>query len=164
MGCARVLLADDLPEIRERLAELLRDNFDIVGSAQNGQQAMEVATRLNPELLVLDISMPVLNGIQVASRLRESGCRTKIIFLTIHEDRDYIDAAFSVGASGYVFKSRVTTDLIPALQAALRGQEFTSPFGEHRDNTKSIISSHAAHPSRRAKSARSKSEAEVRKA
>src|SRR5690348_4128482 len=134
MRRARVLLADDLPGIRERLAELLRHDFDIIGSASNGQQVMEAATLLDPDLLVLDISMPVLNGIQVASRLRESGCRTKIIFLTIHEDRDYIDAAFSVGAAGYVFKSRVTTDLIPALQGALRGQEFTSPFGERRDN------------------------------
>lgn len=126
MGCPRVFLADDLRDIRERVKELLKKDFDIVGSAQNGQEAIQAATVLNPELLVLDISMPGLNGIQVASRLRESGCKSKVVFLTMHEDRDYVEAAFSVGALGYVVKSRIASDLIPALQSALRGQKFTS--------------------------------------
>lgn len=126
MGCPRVFLADDLRDIRERVKELLKKDFDIVGSAQNGQEAIQAATVLNPELLVLDISMPGLDGIQVASRLRESGCKSKVVFLTMHEDRDYVEAAFSVGALGYVVKSRIASDLIPALQSALRGQKFTS--------------------------------------
>lgn len=127
MGCPRVFLADDLQGMRERVKELLKKDFDIVGCAQNGQEAIQAVTVLNPDLVVLDISMPVLNGLQVAFRLRESGCRSKVVFLTVHEDQDYVEAAFSVGASGYVVKSRIATDLIPALQSALRGQTFTSP-------------------------------------
>jgi DNA-binding NarL/FixJ family response regulator len=125
MGCPRVLLVDNLREIRERVAQLLGSDFEIV-AAQNGQQAMEAASIFNPDLLILDISMPILNGIQVASRLRESGARAKIIFLTVHQDADYIEAAFSVGASAYVFKSRLATDLIPAVQSVLGGQRFIS--------------------------------------
>jgi len=112
----------------QKVTQLLQDDFDVVGSAQNGQEAIEAAETLDPDLLVLDISMPILNGIQVASRLRDSGCRAKVIFLTVHEDRDYVEAAFSAGGLGYVLKSRVATDLIPAAQEALRGHEFTSLF------------------------------------
>jgi DNA-binding NarL/FixJ family response regulator len=126
MACPRVLLADDLQEMRERVTELLRPDFDIVAITQNGQQAVEAASTLEPDLLILDISMPILNGIQVASRLRDLGCRARIIFLTVHDDRDYIEAAFSAGALGYVFKSHVATDLVPAVHNALQGHEFIS--------------------------------------
>jgi DNA-binding NarL/FixJ family response regulator len=126
MGCPRILLSDDLPEIRERVTELLRCDFDIVATAQNGQQAVDAASTLDPDLVVLDISMPILSGIQVASRLRDLGCRAKIVFVTVHEDPDYIEAAFSVGATGYVFKSRLVTDLVSAVNCALQGQKFIS--------------------------------------
>jgi|tagenome__1003787_1003787.scaffolds.fasta_scaffold20966965_5 DNA-binding NarL/FixJ family response regulator len=126
MGCPRVLLADDLPQIRERLTELLRCDFDIVATAQNGQQAVEAASTLDPDVIVLDISMPILNGIQVASHLHELGCRTKIVFTTVHEDPDYVEAAFSVGATAYVFKSCLATDLVPAVHRALQGYKFIS--------------------------------------
>jgi DNA-binding NarL/FixJ family response regulator len=116
-----------MPEMVESVTQLLRHDFDVVGYAENGEEAIEAIAHLNPDLLVLDISMPVLNGIQVASLLRESGSGVKLIFLTVHEDPDYIEAAFSVGASGYVFKSRVATDLIPAVEGVLRGRTFTSP-------------------------------------
>jgi DNA-binding NarL/FixJ family response regulator len=139
MGFPRVLLADDSQDIRDRVTELLQEHFNVVGSAQNGQQAIEAALALNPDLLVLDISMPGLNGIQVASQLRESGCGSKVVFLTMHEDQDYVEAAFSAGARGYVCKSRVATDLIPALQSALRGKVFTSPFNECQHDTISEV-------------------------
>jgi DNA-binding NarL/FixJ family response regulator len=126
MGCPRVLLADDRPGIRERVTELLQPDFDIVAIAQNGQQAVEAASTLNPDVVVLDISMPILNGIQVASRLRDLGCGAKVIFLTVHEDPDYVEAALSVGALGYVFKSRVATDLVPAVRSVLQGLRFMS--------------------------------------
>ncbi|PYX40149.1 MAG: hypothetical protein DMG81_07235 [Acidobacteria bacterium] len=126
MGNPRVLLADDLPEIRERVTELLRPDFEIVAIAQNGAQAVEAASTLNPDLIVLDISMPILNGIEVASRLRDLGCGAKVIFLTVHEDPDYIEAALSVGALGYVFKSRVATELVPAVRSVLQGHRFMS--------------------------------------
>ena len=132
MASPRVLLADDMPEMVESVTQLLRRDFDVVGYAENGEEAIEAIAHLNPDLLVLDISMPVLNGIQVASLLRESGSSVKLIFLTVNEDPDYIEAAFSVGASGYVFKSRVATDLIPAVEGVLRGRKFTSPRSRSR--------------------------------
>src|SRR5262249_37847411 len=126
--CPRVLLADDLPEVHEKLIQLLWRDFDIVGSAYDGEKAIEAAKTLNPDLLILDISMPLLNGIQVAAQLRETDCKAKLIFLTVHEDQDYVDAAFSMGALGYVLKPRFTTDLIPAIREALQGRRFTSEF------------------------------------
>lgn len=128
MESPRLLLADDLPEMLEKVAQLLRDDFEIVGYAQDGETAVEAATTLNPDLLVLDIEMPFRNGIQVASHLRDSGCKAKVIFLTAHDDVDYVEAAWSVGALGYVLKSRMATDLLPAVQGALRGSRFISPF------------------------------------
>jgi DNA-binding NarL/FixJ family response regulator len=112
----------------EKISRLLRDDFEIVGRAQNGKAALEAAEALDLDLVILDISMPLLSGIQVASKLRERGCKAKVIFVTVHQDRDYIEAALSVGARGYVFKSRVATDLIPAIQAVLQGDIFTSSF------------------------------------
>jgi DNA-binding NarL/FixJ family response regulator len=122
------LLADDLPEVHEKLTQLLRHDFDIVGSAYDGEQAIEAAKTLNPDLLILDISMPLLSGIQVASRVRDLACGAKVIFLTVHEDPDYVEAAFSVGALGYVLKPRFTSDLIPAIREALQGRRFNSEF------------------------------------
>jgi len=128
MESPRVLLADDLPEMLETLTQLLRDHFEIVGYAQDGEEAIKAATTYNPDLLVLDIEMPFRNGIQVASHLRDSGCRAKVIFLTVHEDLDYVEAAWSVGAQGYVLKSRIATDLLPAVEEVLQGRRFISSF------------------------------------
>jgi DNA-binding NarL/FixJ family response regulator len=100
MGSPRVLIADDLPAIHWSVAQLLRNHFELVGSAHNGKEAIEAATTLNPDVLILDISMPLLNGFQVASRLREKDCKAKLIFLTVHDDQDYVGAAFSIGALG----------------------------------------------------------------
>jgi DNA-binding NarL/FixJ family response regulator len=95
MQSPRVLLADDLPEMLETVTQLLRDDFEIVGYAQGGEDAIKAATTYNPDLLVLDTEMPFRNGIQVVSYLRDSGCRAKVIFLTVHEDLDYVEAAWS---------------------------------------------------------------------
>jgi DNA-binding NarL/FixJ family response regulator len=126
MESPRVLLADDLPEMLGTVAQLLRDHCEIVGYAQDGEDAIKAATTYNPDLLVLDIEMPFRNGLQVASHLRASRCRAKVIFLTVHEDLDYIEAAWSVGALGYVLKSRIATDLLPAVQEVLQGRRFLS--------------------------------------
>ena len=129
MESPRVLLADDLPEMLEKVTQLLRDDFDIVGYARNGEEALQLAASLDPDLVILDFSMPLLNGIQVASRLRERGSKAKVVFLTVHEDRDYVEGAFSVGALGYVVKSHMVTDLIPAIREVLQGRIFISSFG-----------------------------------
>jgi DNA-binding NarL/FixJ family response regulator len=133
--CPRVLVADDFPEIVEQVRELLRDHCEVVGSAANGQQALWTTLTLNPDILVIDISMPILNGFEVTRSVRESNCRAKIVFFTMHEDRDYVDAALSCGASGYVIKSRANTDLLPAIEAALQHRTFTSPFQAHVGTT-----------------------------
>ena len=124
MGYPRVLLADDHSEIRERIADMLKDNFDIVASVGNGQEALLATLTLKPDLLITDISMPILDGIQLASQLRDLGCSTKIIFLTVHNDTDYVEAAFSSGALGYVLKPNMETDLKPAIQEALEGRVY----------------------------------------
>jgi DNA-binding NarL/FixJ family response regulator len=123
----RILLADDQPEMLEAVARLLEDEFDVIGRVTNGERAIGAAMRLTPDLLVLDISMPVLNGIEVAARLKESGSRARVIFLTVHEDPIIAEAAFSIGALGYVLKKRLATDLIPATREVLHGRNFVSP-------------------------------------
>jgi len=115
----RVLLADDFPQILEEVQKLLGNDFEIVGFAHDGGQALRLALTLNPDVLLLDISMPVLCGLEVARLLREAKCNAKIVFITVHEDHDYLDSAISVGASAYVLKGRIGTDLLPAIYAAL---------------------------------------------
>ena len=105
---------------------VLGDDFEIVGTVNNGRDAVIEVGRLDPDILVIDISMPILNGLEAASRLQALDCRTKVVFLTVHEDRDFISAAFSSGASGYVIKPRVTTDLVPAIRKVLEGHTYIS--------------------------------------
>ena len=126
MGKIRVLLADDHEVITARVRAILSEEFDVVGAVKNGQDAIAEVQRLDPDVLVIDISMPVLDGLQAASSLHSRHVRTKIIFLTVHEDQDYLDAAFSAGASAYVAKSELTTDLVPAIRKAMQGERFVS--------------------------------------
>jgi DNA-binding NarL/FixJ family response regulator len=86
---------------------------------------------LKPDVIVTDISMPVLNGIEAANQLNEAGCTSKIIFLTVHSDPDFVRTCLATGAFGYVVKSRVATDLLPAIHEALAGRLFISPSISH---------------------------------
>lgn len=122
----RILLADDNLTVLETISRLLDGQFDTVAAVLDGKSAIEAVGRLDPDLVVLDISMPILDGLKTAARLRESGARAKVVFLTVHDDADYIEAAFSVGARGYVLKPRLQTDLLPALQEVLQGRTFVS--------------------------------------
>ena len=126
--CPRVLLADDFPEIFEQAKKLLGNDYEIVGFARDGGEALELCSTLNPDVILLDISMPVISGFEVATRLKEAGSRAKIIFVTGQEDHDYIDSAFSLGALAYVLKARMGTDLLPAIDGVLNGVTFTSPL------------------------------------
>ena len=126
MGKIRVLLADDHETILDRVRTVLGEEFEIVASVQNGQDAVLQTQRLNPDVLVIDISMPVLDGLQAARQLRSKKLETKIVFLTVHEDEDFVTAAFAAGASAYVTKSRVTTDLAHAIRDALAGRKYIS--------------------------------------
>ena len=126
MSRARILLADDHQEMRDVVVRLLEKEYDIVHTVEDGHSFLEAARRFNPDLCLLDISMPVVNGIEAASQLRGSGSIAKIIMLTIHEDGDFARAAFRSGASGYVVKSRMVTDLRVAVKEVLAGGTFVS--------------------------------------
>jgi len=123
----RVVLADDNEALLTEISAMLAEEFEIVGTAEDGEEAISAVQHSDPDVLVLDVSMPKLNGIQVATRLHDRGCRTKIVFLTIHEQANYISAAFSVGGSAYVTKRHMARDLAPAVRAVFEGQTYVSP-------------------------------------
>lgn len=123
----RVVLADDQEEMRQTIMLILRDEFSIVGSAENGAHAVELATRLCPDVLVLDISMPVENGIEAAYHLKELGSPSRVVFLTVNTEPEFVEAALSVGALGYVLKQSLAMDLVPAIWAVMHGRTFISP-------------------------------------
>ena len=121
----RVLLADDHEPVLRRISALLHE-FDVVGTVRNGRDAVAEVQRLDPDVLVIDISMPILNGLQTACQLQSLHCRAKVVFLTIHEDKDFVAAAFSAGAAAYVVKSRMSSDLVPAIRKVLEGHRYLS--------------------------------------
>jgi DNA-binding NarL/FixJ family response regulator len=121
MSRARVLLADDHQAIIERVTQLLTPDFEIVGTAGDGQAALDGAAALKPDVVVLDISMPAVSGLDVANQLLQASEPPRIVFVTMHMDREFIAAAKRLGASGYVLKRNVGVDLIPALKLALEG-------------------------------------------
>jgi two-component system nitrate/nitrite response regulator NarL len=125
LGKVRVLLADDNEVILARVRTVLGEDFDVVGAVNNGRDAIAEVRRLDPDVLLMDVCMPILDGLQAASRLG-SDLRTKIVVLSVYEDPDFVDAAFAVGACGYVAKSDVTTDLVPAILEVLQGHTFIS--------------------------------------
>ena len=122
----RVLLADDHQPLLQRVVRLLRSVFEVVGIADTGRQMVAEALRLRPDVIVADISMPDLSGIEAARQLRQMGCTARVVFLTIHEDDEFVSACLAEGALGYVVKAHMKTDLIPAINAALSGQSFIS--------------------------------------
>ena len=126
MARARILVADDHSDMRQMVVELLEREFEVLDALGDGQAMVEAASRLKPDVCLLDISMPVLNGIEAARALRQSGSTAKIIFLTIHEDKAYLQAALESGASGYVIKRCLATDLRPAVTEVLAGNTFVS--------------------------------------
>jgi DNA-binding NarL/FixJ family response regulator len=105
----------------------LEPEFEVVGAVGDGDALLEAASRMKPDVCVIDISMPIMSGIEAANEIRASGSIVKIVFLTVHEDPDFLQAALETGALGYVVKSRVVTDLSPAINAALAGRLFISP-------------------------------------
>jgi DNA-binding NarL/FixJ family response regulator len=123
----RILLADDHPIVLERLVAMLSAEFDVVSAVGDGQSALDAAAILNPDLLLLDISMPVLTGLEAAARLPRTANTTPVVILTVHEDAVFLEAARNVGVLGYVLKAHMATDLLPAIREALAGRSFVSP-------------------------------------
>ena len=126
--CIRIVVADDNTQVREKVVQLLLPDCEVVGTHANGQAALEAVLQLNPDIALLDISMPLMSGIEVAHELRTRSSRTKIVFLTVHEDVDFVSAAFDAGASAYVIKSQMASDLHAAISAVERGGVFVSPM------------------------------------
>lgn len=125
MNAVRILLADDNETVLARVCTILCEEGQIVGSVKNGLDAIAAVQRLDPDVLLMDISMPILDGLRAAALLGPS-VRTKVVFLTAHEDQDFVDAAFAAGASGYVAKSDVATDLLVSIRAVLEGRKYVS--------------------------------------
>ena len=126
MGGARILLADDHKGMRDRVVRMLEREFEMLEPVNDGRALLEAAARLEPDVCLMDISMPILNGIEAAARLKKSGSKAKIIFLTIHEDLDFLVAALRAGASGYVIKLRMASDLRAAIKEVLAGRTYIS--------------------------------------
>jgi DNA-binding NarL/FixJ family response regulator len=133
MSKVRILLADDHPGVRELVKVMLEPTYEVIGTVDNGKALVETALRLQPDVIITDISMPILSGIEAAKQLKESGSRAKVVFLTVHSDCDFVRACFDAGVSGYVVKLRVDADLLPAIHEALAGRIFLSPIGEHQN-------------------------------
>jgi DNA-binding NarL/FixJ family response regulator len=114
---------------------LLASTCEVVGSVPDGQSLFDAARRLAPDVIVTDISMPILNGIEASKQLNDSGCAAKIIFLTVHSDADFVQTCLATGALGYVTKSRFAVDLVPAIQEALAGHIFISPNSSYPPDT-----------------------------
>jgi len=125
-----LLLADDNPALLETLIEMLQPSYRVAAALCNGAAVLKEVTGLCPDLVLLDISLGDLTGFEVAKRLREMGCPAKIIFLSVHEDIDFVNAAFDLGACGYVFKSRITTDLTKAIDIVFNGGQFASVYSQ----------------------------------
>lgn len=122
-----MLLADDHDPMLDHTMSLLRAQFEVIGMVKDGRALVDEAQRLQPDVIVMDITMPILNGIAAARELRVSGSPAKLVFLTVHHESAFVRRCLAEGALGYVTKSRMITDLIPAIKEALSNRRFVSP-------------------------------------
>ena len=128
MPIVKILLADDNATVLAHVGKMLskQKDYKVVAAITDGTTVVREYLRFRPEAIILDISMGEVSGINVARQLRDSGCNAKIIFLSVHEDRDYVNAAIGAGGSAYVVKSRLNSDLVSAINAALANKLFVS--------------------------------------
>jgi DNA-binding NarL/FixJ family response regulator len=122
----RVLVADDHRAMLDTLVRLLSREFDVVAALSDGLTVVSAAARLDPDLLVLDIAMPGLNGIAAATRLQAQGSTAKVVFVTNLHDREFVEHSQALGAVGFVVKDRLFADLLPAIRQVLVGESFVS--------------------------------------
>jgi DNA-binding NarL/FixJ family response regulator len=125
----RVLLVDDNEAMLARVARVLSPSCQVIGSALDGPSAVTAAMSLHPDVVVLDVSMPGMTGLEVAARLRNAGSHAAVVFLTVHEEEDIVSAAQASGGIGYVVKPRLASDLPTAVHEAREGRGFISPLG-----------------------------------
>ncbi len=127
----RIVLADDHREMVSIVRSTLGDEFEIVAAVEDGRRALDAVLALDPDVLITDISMPEMDGLQLAGQVKKSHCRTKVIFLTMHQDSYFVAAAISLGVSGYVTKTLMSSDLVFAIEDALKGNTFISGSTPH---------------------------------
>ncbi len=127
LEATRVLLADDHADFLAAAVRLLSAEFEVVRTFGDGESLLREAAGLRPDLIVLDVTMPGVNGIETARRLKAAGGAAAVVFLTVHSDPDYVREALAAGGLGYVVKCRLASDLIPALKEALAGRSYISP-------------------------------------
>jgi len=121
---ARILVADDHEEVRNLIVELLTRQFEVLAAVGDGLAFLEAVDRLQPDVCILDISMPKMSGIEVAKRIKQRDSKIRIVFVTLHDDSDFQTAAFATGAEGYVTKARMAGDLLFAVREVLAGRRF----------------------------------------
>ncbi len=122
-----VLMADDHSILLAGVRKLLEDQYDVAGMAEDGRVLMEAAERLKPDLVLLDISMPLLNGFEAARQLKKVLPETKILFLTMHASPQYVTEAFKAGGNGYLLKQSAVSELPQAIEAVLEGKYYLTP-------------------------------------
>ena len=122
----RILIADDHKLVVEGLRKLLEKEFEVVGTVDDGRALLAAAERLKPAVILVDVSMPLLNGIDACARLRVLLPSSRVVVLTMHADRSYAAEAFKAGAAGYVLKGSATSELVRAIQTVLRGQRYVA--------------------------------------
>lgn len=127
----RVLLADDHRIVAEGLVGLLEPEFELVGTVEDGRALLEAVDELEPDVVVTDISMPSMNGIEALRRLSKKKPRPKVVVLTVHADVSYITEAFRAGASGYVLKQSAAEELRTAIRSVLQGRRYLTPLVTH---------------------------------
>jgi DNA-binding NarL/FixJ family response regulator len=128
MSRPRVLIADDHQILAEGVRGLLEPEFEVVGVVPDGRELLAAAKKLRPDVVVADITMPSLNGIEAAVQLRGAGIAAKVVFLTMHRDVAYARRAIDAGAAGFVLKHSAATELVAAIREALRGQTYITPM------------------------------------
>ncbi len=124
----RILLADDHPMVLDGVAKILDDEFDVVGKVEDGRALVAVAQELNPDVIVTDMTMPLLHGLEACRQLRQLDIASKVIFLTMHADVAYAKEAFEAGASGYLLKRSAASELIKAIHTVIQGQTYLTPL------------------------------------
>ena len=125
-GRARVLVADDHPALLDRVVGILADEFFVVGAVTDGAQVVAAEATLHPDVVVMDIWMPVLTGLEAAAQIRSRGSRVPVVCLTACSDSDMLDAAWTAGATAFVTKNALIRDLVQAVRAVLDGERFVS--------------------------------------
>ena len=120
-------MAEDHAAVRTNVVRLLSKSYDVVGTVGDGRELLEAVDTLEPDVLVIDLSLPIISGIEAASILQQRERPSKIVFLTVHNDPDFVRATRDAGALGYVLKQQMTNDLPEAIDKASAGESFTSP-------------------------------------